>query len=216
MKVYNVEQRTPEWKALHLGRPTASNFHRIVTPVKGDLSKQARGYAYQLVAETLLGRELDKPRWTTPAMERGIRLEPDAIQHYCFSNDAEIQKIGFVTTDDGRVGCSPDGFISGTRGGLEIKCPEDDNHIGIYIDGAGDEYKCQVQGSLAVAELEFWDLHVYHPELPSFTRRTHRDELYIAKLNAALREFLDIRDAMLAKARASGFFEERAALAMAA
>lgn len=216
MKIINVRQRTPEWEALHLGRPTASNFHRIVTAVKGDLSKQARGYAYQLVAETLLGRPVEKPRIVSFAMERGSRLEPDAIEHYCFANDAEVRPVGFVTTDDGKIGCSPDGFIVGARGGLEIKCPLDDNHIGIYVDGPGDDYKQQVQGNLAVAELEWWDLHVYHPELPSFTVRTYRDEPYIAKLNVALREFLDMRDAMLVKARASGFFEDRASLPMAA
>jgi hypothetical protein len=63
-------------------------------------------------------------------------------------------------------------------------------------------------GNLAIGEFEVWDLHAYHPELPPRTIRNVRDEPYIARLEAALSEFLDIRDAMLMKARASGFFEQ--------
>ena len=43
MKIVDVEQNTPEWEAVRLGKPTASEFHRIITAVKGDLSEQARG-----------------------------------------------------------------------------------------------------------------------------------------------------------------------------
>ena len=80
----------------------------------------------------------------------------------------------------------------------------------MLIDGPGDDFKPQVMGNLAGCELEYWDLYGFHPELPEVKIRTIRDEPYIAKMGAALREFLDIRDAMLAKALASGFFEERA------
>ena len=78
--------------------------------------------------------------------------------------------------------------------------------MALFIDGVDDRFKPQVQGNLAGCELEFWDLHGYHPELPSITIRTYRDEPYIAKLSAALAEFLAIRDEMLAKAMQSGFF----------
>jgi hypothetical protein len=205
-----MKQGTPEWLAIRLGKPTASEFHKIITAVKGDLSKSCRKYAAGLVAETLLGRPLEKPPGNLWAAERGKQLEPLAVQQYSFTNDVEVKRLGFVTTDDGRVGCSPDGLIVGTRGGLEIKCVLDDNHMGIFFDGPGDDYKQQVQGNLATAELEWWDLYAYHPELPPVTIRTYRDEPYIAKMGAALTEFLAIRDEMLAKAMASGFFAERA------
>ncbi len=210
MKIIDCVQNSDAWLAARLGIPTASEFHRIITAVKGDLSKSARKYAHALVAETLLGRPLEKPPGTPWAMERGKLLEPPAIQQYSFTNDVEVRRVGFVTTDDGRVGCSPDGLIIGTRGGLEVKCTLDENHMGILLDGPGDDYKQQVQGNLATAELEWWDLYAYHPELPPKTIRTYRDEPYIAKMGAALTEFLAMRDEMLAKARASGFFEARA------
>jgi hypothetical protein len=213
VKIIDCEQGTDEWIAARLGIPTASEFHRIITAVKGDLSKSARKYAAGLVAETLLGKPLEKPPGSLWVMERGKLLEPLAIQQYGFVNDCEVRRVGLVTTDDGRVGGSPDGLIVGTRGGLEVKCTLDENHMSIFADGPGDDYKQQVQGNLGICELEWWDLYAYHPELPPVTIRTHRDEPYIAKMGAALVEFLAIRDEILAKAIASGFFAERAALA---
>lgn len=216
MKIIDCVQGSDEWLAARLGIPTASEFHKIITAAKGDLSKQARKYAHGLVVEALLGRSLEKPPGNLWAMARGTALEPLAIQQYSFTNDVEVRAVGLVTTDDGRIGGSPDGLIIGTRGGLEVKCTLDEGHMGIFIDGPGDDYKQQVQGNLAVAELEWWDLYAYHPELPPVTIRTYRDEPYIAKMNAALGEFLEIRDTMLAKARASGFFEAQSIILEAA
>lgn len=211
MKIIDCEQGTDQWRAAKLGIPSASEFHQIITAVKGDLSKSARKYAHQLVAETLLGRPLEKPPGSLWAAERGKQLEPMAREQYAFTNDVEVRCVGFVTTDDGRVGCSPDGLVIGTRGGLEIKCTIDANHMGILLDGPGEDYKQQVQGNLAIGELDHWDLYAYHPELPPVTIRTYRDEPYIAKMRSALTEFLALRDEMLAKAMASGFFAERIA-----
>jgi len=210
MIIHDVTQGTPDWLRLRLGIPTASQFHRIVTAAKGELSKQARKYAHELVTEALLDRPLEAPPVSTFAMLRGKELEPQAVQQYEFTTDAATRVAGFVTTNDGRLGCSPDRLITGARGGLEVKCQLDANHVGTLIDGPGEDYKQQVQGSLAICEAEFWDLYAYHPELPPVLIRTHRDEPYIAKLRAALDEFLDMRDAMLMQACASGFFQRRA------
>jgi hypothetical protein len=221
MKIIDCVQGSPEWLTARLGIPTASEFHKIITAVKGDLSKQARKYAHELVAETLLGRPLEAPL-ATFAMLRGQQLEPQAVQQYEFATDTETRAVGFITTDDGRLGCSPDRLVVGVRhaegvlparGGLEIKCQLDGNHIGTLIDGPGEDYKQQVQGTLAICEAEWWDLYAYHPELPPVTIRTYRDEPYISKMRAALGEFLDLRDAMLEQARASGFFEAAKAAA---
>lgn len=207
MKVHDVAQGSEEWLKLRLGVPTASEFHRIVTAARGDLSKSARKYAYGLVAETLMGKPLEKPPVNTFAMERGRMLEPIAVQQYEFTTDAETKLVGFITTDDGRIGCSPDRLIVGQRGAVEIKCRLDEGHMAILIDGPEDDFKQQIQGQLAVAELAWVDLYAYHPNLPPALIRVERDEPYITKMSAALREFLDIRDEMLRKALASGFFE---------
>jgi hypothetical protein len=177
------------------------------TAAKGDLSKSARKYAHQLVAETLLGEPLDTAIGTMEWILRGKLLEPQAVQQYEFTTDTETRAVGFITTNDGRLGCSPDRLIVGQRGGLEIKCTAPATHMGFLIDGAGDDYRQQVQGQLAIAELEYVDLYAFHPSLPPALIHTHRDEPYIAKMRAALTEFLDMRDAMLMKAKAGGCFD---------
>jgi hypothetical protein len=202
--IHDMEQGTPEWLAARLGIPTASEFHRIITAAKGELSKQARKYAQQLVAETLLGEPLDTGIGNLELVARGRLLEPLAVQQYEAATGTETRAVGFITTNDGRVGCSPDRLI-GQRGGLEIKCPAPLTHMGYLIDGPGDDHKQQVQGQLAVAELEWVDLYSFHPDLPPAKIRTYRDEPYIAKMSMALAEFLDMRDAMLAKATADGW-----------
>lgn len=208
MKILDVVQGSDAWIAARLGRPTASEFHNIITPAKGEFSKSANKYAHGLVVETLLRRPLETKPANIWAMERGKALEPMAREHYSLAADVEVRKVGLVTTDDGRIGASPDSLIVGASGGLEIKCCLDANHMGLFIDGPGDDYKPQVQGSLLVCELEWWDLYGYHPDLPPITIRTYRDESYLAKMGAALAKFLDIRDEMLARAQASGFFQD--------
>lgn len=202
---HDMLQGSDEWFAARLGIPTASEFSRIITGAKGDLSKQAGGYAHALVAETLLGRPLEKGGGSSWAMERGKALEPFAVEQYSLDHGVEVRRVGFATTDDGRLGASPDGLIVGNRGGLEIKCTLDDKHMGILLDGPGDDYRQQVQGSLAICELEWWDLYAYHPNLPPVAIRTYRDEPYIAKMRVALVAFLDIRDEMLARAHQAGW-----------
>lgn len=223
MKIVHCEQNSTDWIDARLGIPTASEFHRIITAVKGDFSKAADKYAYALVAETLLRRPLEKPQVNTWAMQRGRELEPAAADQYAYLTDSEVAAVGFVTSDDGLIGCSPDRLISldamaaAARGGLEIKCTLDETHVGIYFEGPGDDYKQQVQGSLFVAdELEWWDLHAYHPDLPPRTIRNVRDVPYQEKIRAALKQFLEMRDAMLAKAVESGFFEEAVSVQAAA
>lgn len=210
MKTIDCVQGSDRWLSARLGIPTASQFHRIITPAKGDLSKQARKYAYQLVAERLLQQPVEAAIGELEWVARGKLLEPLAVQQYEFTTDVETKPVGFITTDCGRIGCSPDRLIVGAQGGLEIKCGSPATHIGYLLDGPGDDHKPQIQGQLAIAELAWSDLYGYHPELPAVLLRTHRDEPYIAKMQAALREFLDMLDDMLARARASGFFAERA------
>lgn len=209
MKAHAVLQGSDAWRRLRLGIPTSSCFDKIVTPTgrmsvakdgKG-FSQQARKYAHQLVAETLLGRALDDDldglRWIV----RGKELEPDAAKLYEMMHGCRTLPIGFITTDDGTVGCSPDRLIDGLHAGLEIKCPAPNTHVGYMVDGFED-YAAQVQGQLFVAEFEWVDRMAFHPELPPVIVRTYRDEPFIKGLASALDAFLDMKADMLAKASA--------------
>jgi hypothetical protein len=204
MKIHDVAQDSPEWHTLRLGKPTASEFHKIITPKTGKLSAQARKFACRLIAERLLNEPLDLLDGI-PAIERGKAMEPDAIAQYEFAEEIETQAVGFVTTDDGLVGASPDRLIVGASAGLEIKCPLLPTHIGYRLDGPGDDYRPQVQGQLWVAELEWIDFYSYHPQMEPVRLRTQRDDAYIKLIERALHDFNDMLHDMYERVRPAFF-----------
>lgn len=207
MIIHTCEQGSEAWFALRVGKPTASEFKKIITP-GGKFSTQSRDYAIRLVTERLLNRSLETLT-ATEWMARGTELEPEAARAYEFREDTETIPVGFVSTDDGLIGCSPDRLI-GDAGLLEIKCPAPATHVGYLVDGPGNDYRPQVQGQLFVSERDFVDFWSYSPEMPGVLIRTVRDEPYIRLLAAALDQFLDVRDEILERARAAGYFAERA------
>lgn len=207
MKIHNVEQGSTEWLQLRLGIPTSSAFEKIVTPT-GKLSTQARKYACYLVTEKLLNRSLDSIsnlEWVA----RGKELEPDAVRQYEFDNDVKTELVGFVTTDDGRIGASPDRLIKGANAGLEVKCPAPHTHVEYMLDGFGKDYNVQVQGQLYVCEFDYVDRFSFNPDMPPVQIRSVRDEPFIRTLTDALAQFNDMKDEMLEKVRRLGLFAER-------
>lgn len=189
MRIVNVTQGSEEWDAIRRGVPTASNFGNIITPAKGQLSSSWRGYAAELIAESL-GVVVPPPPsfW----MQWGIDTEPYAVAAYEQMTGNQLTTVGFVWPDDHeRYGCSPDRLV-GEEGLLEIKCPMPKTVIAYHVDaGLPDEYRSQVQGQLLITGRKWCDFFAYHPELKPFLLRVERDEKYIAAIEAALEEFCD-------------------------
>lgn len=205
MIIHEVQQGSESWIELRLGIPTASEFHRIVTP-KGALSAQADKYAHRLIAEGLLKRQLDSLEgleW----IDRGKELEEDAARMYQFQNEVDVTKVGFITTDNGLIGASPDRLISKSIG-LECKCPSPQVHVSYMLGDMGDKYKPQVQGQNYVGEFEYSVLFSYNPEFPPVTIKTPRDEDYIKILAKSLDDFCNMKAEMLEKIRKQGYFAE--------
>lgn len=199
MRVHNVEQRSPEWYAARCGIPTASEFSSLVTS-KGEPSKTLPRYAKTLAAEKFSGRTLDAwegNQWT----ERGKELEAEAIRLYEFAHDFTVSPVGFVTTDDGNAGCSPDGLV-GDDGLVEIKCLKAENHIEaiLYYQKNGrcqTDYVQQTQGQIWIAERKWCDLLFYHPVLPLLVIRQTPDTAIHAALASGVRAVIKERDAIL-------------------
>ena len=176
MIILTDEQGSPEWLASRLGRPSASNFGRLVTG-SGKPSSSAESYVNEMIAERLTGRS--KPFYTNEHMERGTALEPEAREAYEFITDFEVVETGFILHDSEEFGCSPDGLV-GEEGGLEIKCPSDSVHVSYLRAGkVPSKYYQQVQGCLWITGREWWDFMSYHPEMPHLLVRAHRNEKYI-------------------------------------
>lgn len=187
MLLHDVQQGTPEWHSLRCGIPTASEFHKILTPT-GKLSAQADDYANRLMAERITGKSedgFDGSKWT----DRGKELEPQAVQFYELRNDIETVAVGFCTNDEMTMGASPDRLV-GDDGLLEIKCPATHTHIDYMLNQQLDKgYYPQIMGQLLVTGRKWVDWMSYHPEMPPVIIRVGRDEPYIEKLAALLAEF---------------------------
>lgn len=204
------EQGTEEWFQARLGIPTASNFGRILTP-KGAASKQADVYMKTLLIERQMGHpaEDDKKegmKW----IEHGKKYEADARNFYAFDQSVDVQQVGFITNDEGTIGCSPDGII-GDDGGLEIKCPKPSTQASYWLGGGVDpKYIPQVQGSMLVAERDWWEWLSYYPDpkVKPMLIRVMRDHAYISKLTAALDEFNDKMAEMREELVAGGWVDE--------
>ena len=173
---FDIAQGSDEWLAIRLGIPTASEFDRIVTPKKLDLAAASKVYMHKLLAEWMYGAPLEA--FVSPWMERGKALEAEALHYYEMERDVETQAIGFVLTDDGMAGASPDRLV-GDDGLLELKCPALETHVGYMLDPASllAEYWMQVQGQLWVCDDRDWcDVMSYYPGFPSVMCRTHQSD----------------------------------------
>jgi len=179
MRIRDDIQGSEAWLESRLGRPTASNFGKLITPM-GKASASSQGYIDELIAQRITG---EIPEFfKSSAMERGNELEPAAKALYEFTHDVEVKEVGLCLHDKFECGASPDGLI-GYEGGLELKCPLPHTHVSYLRDGCiPQKYIPQVQGCLWITEREWWDFMSYHPSMEDLIVRVYRDNAYITKL----------------------------------
>lgn len=185
MKIYDVQQGSVEWHDLRKGVPTASNFKRIMTPKGRSLSSQADRYIDQLLGEKgAIHYPARAENYMSRAVQWGIETENEARRWFHLETGLEIIKAGFITTDDGRFGCSPDGLVMGDAGtivgGIEIKCPEPAAHMRWRRELASGklptDHLCQIHGCLVVTGLPSWHWVSYCPGLDPINVRVVPDQ----------------------------------------
>ncbi|UCH48949.1 MAG: YqaJ viral recombinase family protein [Betaproteobacteria bacterium] len=205
MIVHDCEQGSPKWHELRCGIPTASQFHRLLTPKKTQMSAQSWGYFCECLAEELTGTVEDEE--SSQYMERGHKLELQALNWFAFDRSLIVRQVGFITDDERTMGCSPDGLIYSDGepiAGLEIKVPKRATHVG-YIERPEtlvDKYRLQVQGGLAVTGFRLWYLLSYNPlidVLPPVVVEVERDEECIARMKAAIAGFTEAMNEVLVR-----------------
>ena len=199
MIILDVTQRTDEWFAARSLSPTSSNGDRIVTPVRGDLSKSCDGYIDELIAEHLELAE-ERRELNVPHVLNGTQREPLAVATYAFETGNIVEQVGMILRDDGFAGCSPDGLVTqpdGLQGGFEGKAVIAKTQISrlrAFYDGIPftlpDANKPQVHMSLAITGLPFWDFQSYYPGLDPLVVRVTPDE-YTEKVAVALDQFIE-------------------------
>jgi len=187
LRIINVRQQTEEWEHWR-NRPTASEFAKFITPVRGDYSSQATAYAAKIVAKRLGVYTEPPPNW---AMERGSELEPSAKIAYTKATGRQIQDVGFVLPDEtDAYGGSPDGLVN-EDGLIEVKSPLAETLISYHAaEVLPLIYKPQVQGLLFITGRAWCDFWAFHPELNPFLLRVEPDLAYHAKIADSLLKLL--------------------------
>lgn len=183
-----MEQGSPEWVKIRLGKPTASAADKLLTPSTRKPSASAKGYRVHLLTEWLLGCPIDDG--STGWMDRGLHMEAEAAAWYELQHDVSLQKVGFCERDDGLVGCSPD-RLAGDDGLVEIKCLSAHNHVRAML-GEDYEHFGQVQFQMYVTGRAWCDILHYNPVLPPIVTRVPRDESYLDPMVKLLDAFVGV------------------------
>lgn len=189
MKIHDCIQGEAAWSVARAGKVTASEAGNILTPeFKARTGETPKTYLYRKIAERL--RKGPVVAFSTYETEFGQMLEDEARQWFHFNHDFQMRQVGFCESDDGLCGCSPDALLDG-EGGLELKCPQDTNHVRYLMEGVlPKDYAVQVHFSMYVTGRQWWYFVSYHrPPFPKFVLRVERDEAICAKIAEAVGSF---------------------------
>jgi hypothetical protein len=186
----DFRQYEQPWWSWHCGKASASNASKIITPAKGDYSKSAIEYAYELVAQPFDPEYGIVSDFASAAMRNGTILEPVVRKFYEFERDCDVTEVGGVETDDERFIASPDG-LCGEEGGLELKSPTHKTQVRYLNEGKlPDEYRPQVHMCLFITQRPWWDFMSFVHGMPPLLVRVEPDD-YTRKLGVALEKFYD-------------------------
>lgn len=188
-----IIQGSDEWKALRLGKVTASRVADVVAKTKSGYSTSRANYMAQLIAERLTGTVAES--YTNAAMQHGTETEPEARAAYEFYQGVAVKEVAFIphpTID--QAGCSPDGLV-GDDGLVEIKCPNTATHLDTLLGQAVPaKYETQMQFQMACTGRQFCDFVSFDPRMPEnmrlFIKRLPRDDKRIAELEKEIAGFL--------------------------
>ena len=191
-----------------------------VTPAqRGAPSAKQIGYAQDTARERV--GWVVPPTFQNAAMKTGQVQEPHARMAYEALTGNLVQEVGFITTDDGMFGLSPDGLID-HDGVLEVKTMVSSSTLFEAVaDGDISEYIDQCNGYLWLLGRQWVDLVLWAPDLEpmglSMTiRRITRDENAIEALEADLMAFAALAKSFEDKLRAKAENSSALPIAVAA
>jgi len=187
-----VEQGSPEWFALRLGKVTASRIKDVIATTKTGYSTSRDKYMTQLLLERITNTVAES--YTNDAMTWGTEQEPFARAKYEGLASTLVEQVAFVNHPTIPMsGASPDGLVM-DDGLVELKCPMSHTHLESILGGIDDQYMPQVQWQMAVTGRSYTDLCSYDPRFPEHlqlvVKRINRDNDYIAKLEKEVVKFL--------------------------
>ena len=200
-----IEQGSAEWRALRVGKVTASRVADIMRKGRsGAVSATRQRYLGELVAERLTGRPSEG--FKSADMQWGNDTEAQARGAYAIYAGAIMAPVAFVDHPKiGMSGASPDHLV-GDAGLVEIKCPATHTHIATLLgDPISPDYMTQMQWQMACTERAWCDWVSFDPRMPEdmqlHVQRVDRSDAHIKELEAAVVAFLAELDATVGKLR---------------
>ena len=198
IRYHGVDQGTPEWLHMRAGRVTCSQLKRAM----GN-ENAVDAVVDKLVEEKIQGPELNSYR--NQAMQDGIDREPLVRKAYARLHGV-VTEVGFILNDSiPLMGYSPDGVTAGGKGLIEIKCPTA-RTMERYLENnelAYQEYFWQLNGGMMVANAEWIDLVIWHPNYDSIILRIDRNRRIDVDIKARLATVQNRFDARMAEIRAA-------------
>lgn len=187
MKKHNdIEQGTSEWHHIRKGKITGTTLNAIMSSRK-DVREDAM---YEIIGERLtVGAE--NGDYESP-IDRGHRLEPEAVSAFEFETGKSVERTGFCENDENSsIAYSPDGIISDEED-LEVKCMEGKGHTKMWLKNEiPDKYYWQlIQAFVVNPKLQKRNFVGYNPDIPTHplhiievTREQVADDIEKAKDN---------------------------------
>jgi len=189
-----VEQGSPEWFQMRLGKVTASRVADILAKTKTGPSASRQNYLIELAIQRTTG--IIQESYSNSAMEWGTQTEPQARVAYEINTNNFVDQVAFIDHPSIKwFGCSPDGLVS-DRGLLEIKCPNSATHWEYFKSKKPPQkYFIQMQAQIAVTNKDWCDFVSFDPRMPDRSQllivRVDRDEAFIVEMEAEIKKFLD-------------------------
>jgi hypothetical protein len=194
--VHGMKQRTPEWFAARLGKPSASEISCLLVKGKADhgFGTAAVSYCDQLIGERITGEAADLP-FDTMAMKRGRELEAVALELY--AQDQPVTEVGGI--ENFGAWYSPDGLV-GENGLVEVKSHKPSILVGMLLDPAFPaQHIDQCEMGLLLSGREWIDLVGYFTGMPLLHRRLYRNEDRLLALAQRIQAFNDLIETRMEK-----------------
>ena len=105
-----IIQRSPEWFAFRLGKPSASRVADVMAKTRSGPAASRTNYMMQLLCERLTGNREES--YVNAAMQRGTDLEAVARSAYEIATGRLVAECGsFAHPDLPNFIASPDGLV---------------------------------------------------------------------------------------------------------
>lgn len=185
-----LEQKSWDWFQARAGKVTGSELGNLITDkgaIRAWKTEMPNSYLHLKLAEKWRGQPLQTFQGNRQT-DQGNIYEERARKYFASLLECDIETVGGIESDDGKLWCSPDGLISESVG-LEIKCPNADTHVGWLLAGqqVPEEHVLQVQFALYVSGWRQWKFLSWCQDLPHIAADIEPD----AKIHGVMCEAID-------------------------